>query len=161
MVMQQHGAGQGGLSVTVRALEAADHEGWLPLWRAYCAFYKVTVPDTVTHTLWSRILDPQSSVKGLVALSGARPVGLCHYVLHPHTWSDRTLCYLEDLFTDATCRGQGVGHALIGHLRDLAQAQGWRRVYWHTETDNHTARRLYDHVAGGADPFVRYTLDLA
>lgn len=161
MLKQQNDAGQTIVPVAVRALVASDHEGWLPLWQAYCAFYKVTVPDAVTHTLWSRILDPQFPVKGLVALSEARPVGLCHYVLHPHTWSDQTLCYLEDLFTDATCRGRGVGHALIGHLREMAQAQGWRRVYWHTETDNHTARRLYDDVAGGADPFVRYTLDLA
>lgn len=145
--------------VSVRPIMVADRTEWLALWGAYCGFYKVAVPERVTETLWGRILDPASSVKGLVAVDGQdRLLGLCHYVLHPHTWSAQLLCYLEDLFTAEMARGAGVGRALITRLVALGQEAGWGRVYWHTEVDNDRARLLYDKVAGAADPYVRYTI---
>ncbi|MFV3127711.1 GNAT family N-acetyltransferase [Niveispirillum sp. KHB5.9] len=145
--------------VSVRTVVATDRTEWRALWDAYCTFYKVQVPERVTETLWCRILDPVSPVNGLVAVDAQdRLLGLCHYVLHPHTWSAQLLCYLEDLFTAEAARGQGVGRALINRLVGMGSEAGWGRVYWHTETDNARARILYDKVSGGADPYVRYTI---
>lgn len=146
----------------VRAARPEDHDAWLGLWNDYCAFYKVTVPPRVTATLWARILDPAFPVNGLVAedKDGAL-LGLCHYVLHPHTWSADPVCYLEDLFTTEAARGRGVGRSLIRHLEEKGRTAGWNRVYWHTEGTNATARLLYDKVTGGADGYVRYMIPLA
>lgn len=143
----------------VRPIVATDRMEWRTLWDAYCRFYKVEVPERVTDTLWCRILDPASAVNGLVAADAeGRLLGLCHYVLHPHTWSAQLLCYLEDLFTAEAARGQGVGRALINHLVETGRHAGWGRVYWHTEETNAQARILYDKVTGGHDGFVRYTV---
>lgn len=145
----------------VRPVRPEDHAAWRTLWTDYCAFYKVEVPARVTATLWARLLDPAFPVNGLVAQAddGAL-LGLCHYVLHPHTWSADPVCYLEDLFTTATARGRGVGRSLIRHLEEQGRSAGWNRVYWHTEGTNATARLLYDKVTGGADGYVRYTIAL-
>lgn len=146
----------------MRAVGPEDRDAWHILWDEYCAFYRVTVPAAVTQTLWHRLLDPGSPVNGLVAVGpDGHLLGLCHYVLHPHTWSARLVCYLEDLFTAGPWRGRGVGRALISHLRDMGVAAGWGRLYWNTEHDNHQARALYDKVAGGADGYVRYLIPLA
>jgi GNAT superfamily N-acetyltransferase len=51
------------------------------------------------------------------------------------------------LFTATEARGHGVGRALIEAVADWAREQGCGRVYWHTQTSNATARRLYDQVA--------------
>ncbi|OYQ35781.1 hypothetical protein CHU95_05745 [Niveispirillum lacus] len=143
----------------VRPLVATDRTQWRSLWDAYCRFYKVEVPERVTGTLWSRIMDPSAPVKGLVATDAdGHLLGLCHYVLHPHTWSAQLLCYLEDLFTVETARGQGVGSALINRLVEMGDKAGWGRVYWHTQETNTTARILYDKLTGGHDGFVRYTV---
>lgn len=143
----------------VRPIVATDRAEWRTLWDDYCRFYKVDVPERVTDTLWCRILDPASTVKGLVAVDAdGRLLGLCHYVLHPHTWSAQLLCYLEDLFTAETARGQGAGRALINRLVEMGRDAGWGRVYWHTEETNATARILYDKVTGGHDGYVRYTV---
>lgn len=145
--------------LSVRPIVAADRAAWQALWNAYCGFYKVEVPERVTETLWCRILDPVVPVKGLVATDAeGRLLGLCHYVLHPHTWSAQLLCYLEDLFTVEAARGRGVGRALIGRLVAMGEESGWGRVYWHTEETNDRARLLYDKVTGGHDGYVRYTI---
>lgn len=148
-------------SVAVRAIQPSDRAAWEVLWANYCAFYKAGVPAETTSLLWGRLLDPCSPVHGLVAATpDGRLLGLCHYVLHPHTWSPDLLCYLEDLFIQADRRGLGIGRALIDHLCDKAASSGWRRVYWHTEDGNATARHLYDKVTGGRDTYVRYTVSI-
>lgn len=76
--------------------------------------------------------------------------------LHDGTWTAAPICYLEDLFVDPRCRGQGCGRLLIQDLINRAKSQGWSRLYWHTRSDN-PARRLYDEFAL-ADDFVRYRL---
>ena len=104
-------------------------------------------------------MDAETPVNALVAVrvGSGDLLGFAHYVLHPHTWSDKTLCYLEDLFVSPEARGQNVGYALISHLVEIGKAAGWGRVYWHTETANTAARRLYDRFTA-ADDFVRYTV---
>ncbi|HYC02287.1 MAG TPA: GNAT family N-acetyltransferase [Azospirillaceae bacterium] len=147
------------MTVTITRTTPSDEADWRRLWADYCAFYEVSLPEATVAELWRRILDPKAPIKSLMARDGeGRALGFANYVLHPHTWSSATLCYLEDLFTDADARGRGVGRALIDRLVEIARAEGWGRVYWHTHEGNATARALYDKVAGGHDGFLRYTV---
>ena len=41
----------------------------------------------------------------------------------------------------------------------MAKEQDWRRLYWHTETDNVAARALYDRIARVTN-YVRYDIAL-
>ena len=148
------------MTVTVRNLEPGDAEAWRTLWRGYCDFYKVSIPDGVTDATWRRLLDPREPFFGLVAQDGGyRVVGIVNCVLHPVTWSLLQTCYLEDLFVAPAARGQGAGRALIEAVRVRGRAEGWYRVYWMTKVDNATARALYDKVAGKSD-WVRYHIPL-
>ena len=85
--------------------------------------------------------------------------GLAHYVLHPHTFSSRMVCYLEDLWVEPAARGNGVGRSLIEALIARGRERGWRRLYWHTEADNALARALYDRLVRVTD-YVRYDVAL-
>lgn len=146
--------------VSVRPVQATDEALWREMWAAYCTFYEQTLPESVTASVWTRTLDAASPVNTVIALDeNGLPLGFANYVLHPHTWSDKTLCYLEDLYVRPEARGRSVGHALIENLIEMGQAKGWARVYWHTETGNSPARRLYDRFKS-ADDFVRYTVSL-
>ena len=150
--------------VRVRPVEAADEAAWRRLWRGYCDFYQVTVPEDVTDTLWLRIMDERTPMRALVAETVSRRgkpqiIGFANFVLHPFTWGTGLMCYLEDLFVAEECRCSGVGRSLIETLVGMARENGWARVYWHTHELNKVARALYDKIMP-VDPFVRYVVHL-
>jgi GNAT superfamily N-acetyltransferase len=142
----------------VRALDQADEAAWRRLWAGYCNFYEVVMSDEQTNFTWTRLIDPASPIKGLVAFNPAgRIVGICNYLLHENTWTSSPVCYLEDLFVEPNIRGGGVGEALIQEVIDLMKIHGWARVYWNTKENNYRARGLYDKFAR-VDGFVRYVV---
>ena len=137
------------MSVTfqIRSAQPADFEQWLPLWEGYNSFYERTVPPEVTRITWSRFFDAYEPMHAVVAERDGRLIGMVHYLFHRNTAMLAPVCYLQDLFTAAETRGQGVGRALIEAVYERAQAAGSPRVYWMTQEGNATARRLYDDVA--------------
>ena len=136
------------MDITIRALTPDDFAAWLPLWHGYNVFYdRPSVSDDITQTLWRRLFDPAQPVHALVAEHDGRLVGLTHYLYHVSTSTIEPNCYLQDLYTDETCRGRGVGRALIEKVYEVAKTAGAGRVYWHTHESNATAQALYNKVA--------------
>lgn len=74
-------------------------------------------------------------------------VGLTHYLFHRSTTRIEPTCYLQDLFTLPSLRGQGVGRRLIEGVYERAAQAGVKRVYWQTHETNLAGQRLYDKVA--------------
>ena len=137
-------------ALTVRVLARDDFAQWLPLWHGYNAFYgrsgPTALPDAITQLTWQRFFDAYEPMHALVAAHDGRLVGLCHYLFHRSTTTIEPVCYLQDLFTAAEVRGQGVGGALIRECAARARAAG-ADLYWLTHETNQTARRLYEQVA--------------
>ena len=143
--------------LTIRPIAAADRRAWAKLWQAYLDFYETTLDDAVYDTTFARLMSPDHpDQNGLLALASDRPVGLVHYILHPHNWRIEKVCYLQDLYVEPGLRGTGTGRALIEAVYAEADACGCPSVYWLTQDFNKTARRLYDRV-GVLTPFIKYT----
>lgn len=149
----------------IRDMGPDDFAQWKPLWDGYNVFYKRAPSDEITRTLWARIFDRSEPVHALVAErpgsqgAGGRLVGLTHYLFHRSTSMVPLNCYLQDLFTAESERGQGVGRALIEAVYARARAAGSTRVYWQTHETNLTAQALYDKVAERSG-FIVYRKDL-
>lgn len=137
--------------VHIRPVAEADFPAWLPLWDGYNAFYgrsgPTALPERITQATWSRFFDAYEPVHALVAERDGRLLGLVHYLYHRSTTLFGPICYLQDLYTAADARGQGVGRALIEAVYERARQAGSQRVYWQTHETNKTAMRLYDSVA--------------
>ncbi|MEM7444298.1 MAG: GNAT family N-acetyltransferase [Pseudomonadota bacterium] len=135
----------------IRPLAKSDYDQWRPLWDGYNKFYErvgpTALPEEVTSATWSRFFDAYEPMNAFVAERDGRLVGLVHYIFHRNTTMLGPICYLQDLFTDASTRGQGIGRALIQAVYDRAAEVGSPRVYWLTHETNHTAMTLYDKVA--------------
>jgi GNAT superfamily N-acetyltransferase len=147
------------MGYTIRDAEAGDEKEWRRLWAAYLDFYDVTLDPEITESTWRRILDPESPIKMRVAATPGGLLGFAVYLPHPSTWVKNMDCYLEDLYIDENLRGQGIGRALIDDLIELCKANGWERLYWHTDEENSRARKLYDSYVK-TDGHVRYRMKI-
>ena len=138
-------------SFAIRPVTRADFDAWLPLWDGYNKFYgrhgATALPAEITRTTWARFFDAYEPVHALVAERNGRLLGLVHYLFHRSTIMLGPICYLQDLYTDETARGGGVGQALIEAVYEQARMAGSPRVYWQTHETNFTAMKLYDRVA--------------
>lgn len=135
-------------SLMIRPVAAADFEQWLPLWHGYNLFYgRPALAPEITKATWGRFFDESEPIYALVAERTGRLLGVVHYLFHRSTIMIEPICYLADLFTDETARGQGIGRALIEAVYQCAQRHGCSRVYWQTHETNSTAIQLYDKVA--------------
>jgi GNAT superfamily N-acetyltransferase len=139
------------MSITTRAIRNTDYDQWRPLWDGYNAFYgrsgETALAESITAATWARFFDSAEPVYAFVAEVDGRVVGLVHYLYHRSTTRMNDVCYLQDLFTEASLRGKGVGRRLIQQVYDAASSAGSSRVYWTTQVTNQAGRLLYDKVA--------------
>ena len=133
--------------VQVRAVTAEDQTVWLPLWKAYLAFYKTELADAVTQSTWQRLLDPDEPTHAALAWLDGKALGMVHFIYHRSNWSIHNACYLQDLLVDPDSRGTGVGRALIEYVYATAKADGADKVHWLTHESNATAIQLYERIA--------------
>jgi GNAT superfamily N-acetyltransferase len=140
-----------GIPTTIRFVAADDFSQWVILWEGYNRFYgrfdATALPAKITESTWSRFLDAHEPMYALVAEAHGELVGLAHFLFHRSTIMVNHTCYLQDLFTSETCRGKGVGGALIRAVGEQAKKAGSDRVYWQTHESNSNAMKLYDKVA--------------
>ncbi|WP_307584701.1 GNAT family N-acetyltransferase [Variovorax boronicumulans] len=138
-------------ALLIRPPTPDDFAAWKPLWDGYNAFYgregPTALPDAITQVTWQRFFDPYEPVHALVAEREGQLVGLVHYLFHRSTTRIEPTCYLQDLFTQSSERGRGVGRQLIQGVYDAVRRAGGQRVYWQTHTTNAAGRTLYDKVA--------------
>ena len=142
--------------IAVSPLGPDDRPRWTTLWTAYLAFYETELPPAQFDHTWDRIMADQE-LHGLGARQDNELVGICHLLFHPSAWTTTPVCYLQDLFTDASARNGGVGRALIARAADIARERSSTRLYWLTQSHNAPARTLYDKVARHSG-FIRYEL---
>jgi len=139
------------MALTIRFAVRTDFAQWLPLWEGYNKFYgrfgPTALPDEITRMTWARFFDAYEPVHAMVAEEEGQLVGLVHYLFHRSTISIAPTCYLQDLFTQESARGKGVGRMLINAVYEQAKLAGLTRVYWQTHESNSTAMKLYDKVA--------------
>jgi GNAT superfamily N-acetyltransferase len=148
--------------IFIRDVRESDFGKWKPLWDGYNAFYgregATALPDEITNLTWSRFFDGYEPIHALVAEHAGKLAGLVHYLFHRSSTQLRSNCYLQDLFTVESARGQGIGRALIEEVYRRATQAGSGRVYWQTHETNATAMKLYDKLAEKSG-FIIYSKD--
>ncbi len=75
------------------------------LQRFYGRFDSTALPAAITRTTFERFLDGREPVRALVAEARGQLLGLAHYLVHRSTTSIARTCYLQNLFTSETARG--------------------------------------------------------
>lgn len=143
-----------------KTLKIDDFEQWLPLWAGYLQFYETDLSTEITELVFERLCDEnEKQMGGFLAIDGENAIGLVHFIIHRNTWSDKDVCYLEDLFVSPENRGGGVGRALINSVGEFARENNLRHVYWQTNKLNDRAQILYEKMAGPSE-FIVYKMKI-
>jgi len=148
--------------VIITPLGSQDRARWAELWRTYLNFYETQLPPEIYDHTWRRLIAAESPIRGLGARLGgtdAPLIGITHYLFHAHAWMTQEVCYLQDLFVDASDRRRGCGAKLVETVAVVARERGCARLYWTTKEDNARARSLYDRIAR-FNGFIRYDYPL-
>ena len=143
--------------IGIAPLRSEDRERWNVLARDYKTFVRTSLADADYDRAWKR-LQAGDGAHGLGAHRNGELVGIAHYLFHTSTWV-HDVCYLQDLFVDASARGSGIARALIDAVAIAARERGAQRMYWLTHIDNIAARALYDKLAT-CRGFIRYDYPL-
>jgi ribosomal protein S18 acetylase RimI-like enzyme len=80
----------------------------------------------------------------LLAYADGVPAGFLSYSWAFSTSRGLPILRIQDVFTAAVARRQGVGQALLQHCADIGRANGAHRLQLETDTDNEAARPLYE-----------------
>lgn len=141
----------------IREPRTEDEAAWRALWTGYLTFYESSVSDAVYAKTFARLVDPaRTNQRAFLAVDDQdQPIGLVHYIIHPHNWREEDVVYLQDLYVSDAARGSGAGRALIEAVYAWADANGTPGVYWLTQDFNASARHLYDRIAT-LTPFIKY-----
>lgn len=145
--------------VELRDARPEDETDFRRLWQGFCDGYGLTLPPEVTAFTWARLMDEGNALTARLAVVDGVPQGFAIHQHHPSTWVMGDDGYLEDLFVAPAARGKGLGRALIEDLVAIGRRNGWRRLYWLTEIENATARKLYDQFCDN-DGHIRYRMTL-
>ncbi len=127
-----------------------------PLVDAYRQFYKQPSDlGAVKAYLQERLSNNQCVV--FIAYEGEEALGFTLLYHHYTTVALGHVWLLNDLFTTPEARRKGVGEALLNHAAEFAKADGGKRIWLRTATDNFTAQALYEKVGYKRDEqFYRY-----
>ncbi len=136
------------MTIKISALQPTDRDEWEKLYQGYADFYQVPMDKEIMNRVWQWIFDPQNRFFALIAKEEqGYGVGLMHYREMPSPLRGAQVGFLDDLYVDPACRGQGVVDQLFERLKQESQAQGWPFVRWITAEDNYRGRAVYDRLA--------------
>ena len=131
----------------VRDIRELDHDVWRDFFRDYGVFYETEFSDLVLDGVWAWLMDAESDVCAVVAVSEGTVVGFAHYRNLPDTFTAAHAWFLDDLYVAPEHRGGGAATALIEAVAERAASDGGGTLRWITASDNATAQRVYDKVA--------------
>src|SRR4051794_35357481 len=107
----------------VGEMRQEDQERWKELWRGYLDFYETKLPDEIYQRTWERLITKSGTLRGFCVREplSETMLGIVHFLLHESAWTDRPICYLQDLFVAPEARGCGYGRHLIEVVAEEAR----------------------------------------
>lgn len=136
------------MQMRVRDIQKQDYDAWRDIWLDSVAAEEGCLSDESIAACWQQLMrnaDDACGIHGLLACDEDDEIaGFLHYVLHPVAGGVQPVCYLQDLYVYPEQRRQGMGRALLEHLKDTATTQGWERIYWLVKEDNVRAAAFYE-----------------
>lgn len=137
------------MGLTVRPAALADRAAVKQMLGAFVDYLNAIEPgedDADLDYLLDQSFGPDPVCSTLIAEQNGRPVGYVGY--HPGVWEIYRAVYVISLFVHAEARGTGAGYALMAAVKEIARAQGAKRIVWEVWRKNPLAIDFYKRIGG-------------
>lgn len=105
----------------------------------------IPLEESINEKIYAEILSADDQVLFCAENEDGVLCGVCHLSFHNRSgWVEMKNVHVENIVVDETCRGQGIGHALMAEAERIAKEWGavqLNLMCWHF---NDGARRLYE-----------------
>jgi GNAT superfamily N-acetyltransferase len=139
------------MSFTLRATTPADIPTLHRLMRDFAAFEKLQARFKITEAaLHAALFGPNAPIDSILVDADGATVGFALWYFQFGTFSGRYNLFVEDIYVEPACRGQGIGLALFRHMARIAVARDCIDMEWNVLDWNTPAIDFYRRI--GAKP---------
>ena len=96
----------------------------------------------------------------LVAIVGQKYVGYITWMKQYSTWDAEEYLYMDCLFLDDTCRGYGIGEALVEAMKSFGRSEDIHLIQWQTPDFNERAIKFYRRIGAFSKSKERFFLPI-
>lgn len=117
----------------------------------------------ITPAALIKLMNEENGLRAVIAEQNGVPVGMMTwYTYKIATFSGRRVFYIEDVFIEDGKRGGGIGTALFGEAKRLANELGCARLEWKCLDWNTSAQKFYEKLGAelSGTEWLTYTLNL-
>ncbi|TGK41184.1 GNAT family N-acetyltransferase [Leptospira andrefontaineae] len=133
----------------------------LPLIRKYQEFYKIeSINDEKNKIFFSQFEEGSNSGCLFGYRKKDKLVGFATVYFSYASSIISKVAIMNDLFTLAEFRKQGIGESLIDHCAKYAKSQGATRLQWVTAPDNLNAQALYNKIGAKQSSWEFFTYNI-
>jgi GNAT superfamily N-acetyltransferase len=129
----------------IRPAQSADADMVLRFIRELAEYEKLSHEVVATEAeVREQLFGPSPKAEALIAEMNGRPVGFCLFFHSFSTFLARAGIYIEDLYVQPDCRGQGIGTGFLKEIVRLAAGRKCGRVEWSALDWNQPAVDFYE-----------------
>ena len=148
------------MTITISGLTEREFFAWYGLFSEYAAGAGVAVTDEHVMRVWTAIQAPGAHAAVAHDQSG-EVVGFVHALPFERLLQGDAGLQIEDLFVGPAQRGEGVGTALIEHVRSAAESSQRPLLRWTAKADDPATKALQEKFADAAGGWVLQTVPVA
>lgn len=148
--------------ISVRTADASDSRIISEYIRKLAEFERMTGSLIAEENCIKEMMTESNGIRCLIAEYCGRPAGIALFNTYRlATFSGRRIMYLEDFIVDENLRGKGIGKAIFSALKELAAAEGCKRLEWKCLDWNTRAMEFYKSQGGSTGrEWLTYTIEL-
>lgn len=143
----------------IKVVTTENFESLLALMKRYQEFYEVVeIDEKRNEEFFSKFIGGTNEGVQFLLYEDDIPVSFSTvYYSYASTISSK-VAILSDLYTVPKCRGKGYGRQLIKHCVNVAKENGCARLQWFAQSDNESAKGLYQKLCTYSGDWVVYAI---
>jgi GNAT superfamily N-acetyltransferase len=145
------------MTVTITPLSEREFFAWYSLFAEYAAGAGVEVTDEQVMRVYTALQAPGAHAAVAHDEAGS-VIGFVHAVPFERLLQSDGGLQIEDLFVAPPQRNQGVGSALVEHVRSTAEGRQHALLRWTARVDDPAAKALQEKFADAAGGWVLQTV---